>query len=50
MGLGLVGPFWYERIGLWFHSLVQSSHSEHVEVAWVLDAETCGVILQYIQE
>ena len=41
MGLGLVGPVWYERIGPWIHRLGRSSHAGRVEVAWVLDDETC---------
>ena len=47
MVLGLVGMVWSERIGLWSHRMGQSSYVGHVEVAWVSDDETCGVLLQY---
>ena len=49
MGLGFVGPVRSELIGIWSHSMGRSINAGHVEVTWVLDVETCGMLLQYIQ-
>ena len=47
MGLVLVGPIWSDIIRLWIHRIGRYNYVGHVEVIWVLDVETCGVLLQY---
>ena len=45
MFIGSVGLVWSEKIGIWGHRLKRSSYAGHVEVTWILDVETCEVLL-----
>ena len=48
MGQGAVEQVRPDCIGIWSHRLRRSSDAGHVEVAWVADAETFGVLCQNI--
>ena len=49
MGQGAVDQVRPDRIRIWIHRLGRSSQVDHFEVAWVADAETCGVLCQHIR-